>query len=235
MGTNSGVSWCDYSHGFWYGCRKVSPGCANCYAERQMKRFGLDFDTVTRAKGFSKPLSWKRPGLVFVNPWSDYFHEDADAWRDEAWNIMLRTQHLTYMILTKRPENIAGRLPADWPLKNVWLGVTAENQEMADKRIPILLSTPAALRFVSVEPMIGLVGLDTLRMFPTNECFARPPKIDWVICGGESGPDARMMHERWAIDLKRQCAADGVPFFFKQMSGGMPIPDYLQGQEFPKF
>ena len=198
-----------------------------------MKRFGLDFNTVTQAKGFNKPLSWKKPGRVFVNPWSDFFHEDADQWRDRAWEIMRRTLHLTYMLLTKRPENISGRLPADWPLENVWLGVTAENQEMADKRIPILLSTPAALHFVSVEPMIGPIDLDTLRMFPTNECFQRPPKIDWVICGGESGPDARTMYGGWALDLKHQCAAAGVPFFFKQMSGGQPIPDYLQMQQFP--
>jgi len=232
-----------------------------------MKRFGLDFDTVTRAKGFSKPLRWKKPGRVFVNPWSDFFHEDADAWREEAWEIMRRTPHLTYILLTKRPENITGRLPlayeafgACWPLPNVWLGVTAENQEMADKRIPLLLSIPAAVRFVSVEPMIGEIKFNTYAL-TGRPCFvckiedelhekrgtqSHPINcgwrkdigqgdggIDWVICGGESGVFARGMKPEWALSLKEQCAAAGVPFFMKQMSGRQPIPGYLQGQEFP--
>ena len=167
MGKHSGVDWCDYSHGFWYGCRKVSPGCLNCYAERNMKRFGQDFNTVTRAKGFSKPLSWKESGRVFVCPHSDFFIEDADEWRGEAWEIMRRTPHLTYLILTKRPENIIYRLPVDWMgeylygggYDNVWLGVTAENQEMANKRIPILLQIPAVVRFVSCEPLLSDIDL----------------------------------------------------------------------------
>ena len=204
-----------------------------------MMRFGLDFNTVTRAKGFSKPLGWKRPGLVFVNPWGDYFHEDADAWREDAWDIMRGTPHLTYLILTKRPENITKkRLPHDWPLENVWLGVTAENQEAADRRIPILLSTPAALRFVSVEPMIGPVDLRRVAAYddfhidaldtPDSSC-----SIGWVIAGGESGTGAREMKPEWALALKEQCAESGTPFFMKQLSGRQSIPDYLFVREFP--
>jgi protein gp37 len=204
-----------------------------------MKRFGLDFNTVTRAKGFSKPLGWKRPGLVFVNPWSDFFIDTADAWREEAWEVIRRTPHLTYLILTKRPENIkVKRLPRDWPLPNVWIGVTAENQEMADRRIPILLSTPAALRFVSVEPMIGPVDLRRLAAYDDFHIDALDTPdpscgVGWVICGGESGPGARAIDEGWALSLKHQCAVSRVPFFMKQMSGGMIIPAHLHGREFP--
>jgi protein gp37 len=211
-----------------------------------MKRFGQDFNTVTRAKGFSKPLSWKESGRVFVCPHSDFFIEDADEWRGEAWEIMRRTPHLTYLILTKRPENIIYRLPVDWyggGYNNVWLGVTAENQKMADRRIPILLQIPAAVRFVSVEPMIGEMSfrwggwIDYSSRKVSNEYDALRT-LDWVIVGGESGQNARKMQPEWAAEIKRQCKVAGVPFFMKQMSGRdkktrHAIPDYLNVREFP--
>lgn len=194
---------------------------------RDKKRYGHDPATVVRSKPgtFNAPLHWKERARVFVCSWSDFFIEDADSWRDEAWDIIRRTQHLDYLILTKRPENIMRRLPMDWPIWNVWLGVTAENQEQADKRLPILLSIPATLHFVSVEPMIGDINL---------RLGFRGTGVDWVICGGESGPDARVMDQGWALDLKKQCAVAGVPFFMKQMSRKAPIPDFLQGREFPR-
>jgi protein gp37 len=133
---------------------------------------------------------------------------------------------------------------------NVWLGVTAENQEMADRRIPILLQIPAVVRFVSVEPMIGSVDLDdlTLRFADRSEHHFNALScdvdvdddgdfhgkcLDWVICGGESGPNPRPMEEEWAYDLLNQCRYAGVKFFMKQMSGRQPIPDYLNVREFP--
>lgn len=237
----------------------MSPGCLNCYMYRDKARYGQDPATVVRSKPatFNAPLKWCDPARVFVCSWSDFFIEDADAWRDEAWEIMRRTPHLTYMLLTKRPENIEAykkrfevkRLPHDWPLPNVWLGVTAENQEMADKRIPLLLSISAAVRFVSIEPMIAAVALedfDPSRGAPylrrnylrriINPATREEVRagLDWVICGGESGPAAREMKPEWAAEIKRQCNEARVPFFMKQMSGKAPIPDFLQGREFPR-
>lgn len=241
MTKNSKIDWTDHTWNPWQGCRKVSPGCANCYMYRDKKRYGQDPGTVIRSKQatFNAPLKWKDPAKVFVCSWSDFFIEDADLWRDDAWNIIRRTPHLTYQILTKRPENIAARLPHDWPLNNVWLGVTAENQEMADKRIPILLKTKAIIHFVSVEPMIGpvmllpewLLCLSEGQHMNIVECGHG--LINWVICGGESGPNARKMNPSWAADLKRQCSDAGWAFFMKQMTGKEPIPDFLEGREFP--
>lgn len=246
MAKNSGIDWTDHSWNPFQGCRKVSPGCANCYMYRDKKRYGQDPSKVIRSSKatFNAPLRWKDPARVFVCSWSDFFIEDADKWRDEAWEIMRQTPHLTYQILTKRPENIAGRLPVGWPFKNVWLGVTAENQEMADFRIPILLSTPAALRFVSVEPMVGPVDFNSIPAFdlPGIESLGTVSHYDapwdeyisWVICGGESGPDARWMDHEWAFELKKQCRDAEVPFFMKQMARNASIPDFLQGREFPR-
>lgn len=241
MGKNSKISWCNHTVNFWQGCKKVSSGCLNCYMFRDKKRYGQDPATVIRSQPatFNKPLSWKDPAKVFVCSWSDFFIEDADQWRDDAWEIMRKTPHLTYLLLTKRPENMADRLPAGWPLPNVWLGVTAENQEMADKRIPILLSIPAVKKFVSIEPMVGPVNFELIpdvifdAGIPVEWQRLEKPGIDWVICGGESGPGARRMRHVWALDLKEQCKRNGVPFFMKQMTVKEPIPDYLKGQEFP--
>ena len=251
MAKNSGIDWCDHTWNPWQGCRKVSPGCLNCYMYRDKNRYGQDPATVVRSKPatFNAPLKWSDQARVFVCSWSDFFIEDADAWREEAWEIMLRTPHLTYMLLTKRPENIADRLPGGrWPALNIWIGVTAENQEQADTRIPIILSIPAALRFVSVEPMISAVSFEDSD--PRRSLFAKRDYLrriinpvtgeevragmEWVICGGESGPSARMMRPEWAAELKRQCNEAGVPFFMKQMSGKAPIPYSLQGREFPR-
>lgn len=237
MGKNTTIAWTEtvmpdgtvtpgHSWNPWQGCRKVSPGCLNCYMYRDKKRYGQDPAVVVRSKSatFNAPLKWKEPAKVFVCSWSDFFIEDADAWRDEAWEIMRRTPHLTYMLLTKRPQNISDRLPPGWPLKNVWLGVTAEDQERFDARMPYLINAgmQSPVMFVSIEPMIGPIHLHSIG---ANL---------WVICGGESGPDARKMNPEWALSLKQRCEATGTPFFMKQMSGGQPIPDYLQGQEFPR-
>ena len=245
MGKNSKIDWCDHTWNPWHGCRKVSAGCQNCYMYRDKKRFGSDPEKVIRATvpTFTLPLRIKEPSRIFVCSWSDFFIEDADEWRDEAWEIMHRRPDLTFLILTKRPENISSRLTYGWPLPNVWLGVTAENQEMADKRIPILLQIPAVVRFVSVEPMLGEMsfrwggGIDYSSRKVSNEYDALRT-LDWVIVGGESGPNARKMQPEWAAEIKRQCKAAGVPFFMKQMSGKdkknrHAIPDYLNVREFP--
>jgi protein gp37 len=244
MGENSKISWCDHTVNFWQGCKKVSPGCLNCYMFRDKKRFGQDPTKIIRSKPatFRSSLKYKPGDKIFVCSWSDFFIEEADEWRDDAWDIIRKTPHLIYQILTKRPENIKDRLPHDWPLENVWLGVTAENQDMADLRIPILLSTQAVLRFVSIEPMVGPVDLERIMAkMPhggksmwnslTSPCFN---EIDWVICGGETGPNSREMSPLWALSLKEQCAMNDTPFFMKQMTNKKPIPESLQGREFPR-
>lgn len=218
MGKKSKVSWAHNSHGFWYGCREVRQGCVHCYAKRQMAG-KFDFRVVTRAAGFDKPLSWKEPSRVFVCPWSDFFIEEADPWRDDAWSIIRQTPHLDYIILTKRPQNILHRLPDDWDqgYPNVWLGVSVELQRWVS-RIAILLLVPSAVHVVSAEPLLGPLDLRSFLADP----YGYGPTVDWVIAGGESGRHqknpkiARLMRMEWARGLRDQCAEAGVAFWFKQ-------------------
>jgi protein gp37 len=198
---------------------------------RDKKRFGQNPETVVRSSDatFNKPLSWKEPAKVFVCSWSDFFIEEADGWRDDAWEIIRKCPHLTFLLLTKRPLNFIGGLPADGIPDNVWFGVTAENQEQWDERVKVLQLFGKAKTFVSVEPMLGYVY-----MRPSQRYY-----IDWVICGGESGPNARPMTHNWAESLKRQCLVLEIPFFMKQMSGKTKrergdIPEQLLLREFPK-
>lgn len=238
MAKNSNIDWTDHTWNPWQGCRKVSPGCANCYMYRAKLRFGHDPATVflSSPATFKAPLKWRDPARVFVCSWSDFFIEDADPWRDAAWEIIRQTPHLTYQILTKRPENIAARLPDGWPFQNVWIGVTAEDHERACERLYHLLQIPAACRFVSVEPMLGPVDMVEavgITMLDLDMLGGNDQGIHWVICGGESGPHAREMKPEWAAALKLQCQKGAVPFFMKQMSGRATIPPALQSREFP--
>lgn len=229
MGKNSEISWTDHTWNPWQGCRKVSSGCKNCYMFRDKKRWGQDGSKIYMSSWatMKKPLSWKEPAKVFTCSWSDFFLPEADFWRESAWEIIQKTPHLIYLILTKRPERIKDCLPGDWPFPNVWLGVTAENQEMADHRWNLIMDIPCT-KFISVEPMLGPVRLndDWLILSP-----------DWIICGGESGPGFREMKMEWAETLKHDCDEWGIPFFMKQMSGVNPkkiaIPDHLNTKEFP--
>ncbi|MCK4815091.1 phage Gp37/Gp68 family protein [bacterium] len=243
MGKNSKIEWTDHTWNPWQGCKKVSTGCENCYMFRDKKRYGQDPDIVIRSKPatFNKPLHWKEPAKIFVCSWSDFFIEEADNWRDDAWDIIRRCPHLTFQILTKRPERIEDCLPDDWGegWGNVWLGVTAENQEMADLRIPPLLFIPAAKRFVSCEPLLGPINLDQLNTFTNIPEFVNSLlALDWVIVGGESGPTCRLMEPAWARSIRDQCKANRVAFFMKQMSGKSKsarevIPGSLLIREFP--
>jgi protein gp37 len=170
-----------------------------------MMRYGRDFTTLTRSKStFKDPLKWSEPRRIFVCSWSDFFHPDADHWRDEAFDVMRRAAQHTYLILTKRIER-AG----DYWLGDVWLGVSAETQKMWDARVPILRKTPAAVKWVSVEPLLGPIVPVVL-------------DIDWLVVGGESGPNYRPMHASWVSYLRDECVAAGVPFFFKQWGGPTP-------------
>jgi protein gp37 len=239
MTTNSAIEWTGHTWNPWQGCTKVSPGCARCYMYSEKRRWGQDPEIVVRSKPgtFRKPLGWKEPALVFTCSWSDWFHEAADPWRQEAWEIVEATPWLTYQVLTKRAERIAPHLPANWGPQgypNVWLGVSTENQVQLDRRVPYLLDVPARVRFLSCEPLLGPLDL---RPRPSRElCIVcgegpdaphehrhgyRTRGLDWVIAGGESGAKARPCDEAWLRSLRDQCAHAGVPFFLKQL-GGFP-------------
>ncbi len=246
MGDTS-IEWTDKTWNPVTGCTKVSDGCKHCYAERLFPRAypGRAFTKVRcHPERLEQPLRWRKPQRIFVNSMSDLFHEDIP---DEFIGLVFRTMchpdaaRHTFQILTKRPERMLafcrqmdefGWIPPDnacgitWPLPNVWLGVSVENQETADERIPLLLQTPAAVRFISAEPLLGPIDLKHGNWIPPRGGgpkvnIYRPletqgPSLDWVIVGGESGPKARPMHPQWARDLRDQCVAAGVPYFLKQ-------------------
>src|SRR3990172_1227802 len=149
MGDTTGIAWTDKTWNPWKGCTKISPGCKNCYMYKEQTRYGSDPSVVTRTKTWRDPYRWNKEAeatgerkLVFTCSWSDVFHDAADEWRPEFWRVIRETPNLTYQILTKRQERIADNLPGDWGASgysNVWFGVSVENQEYADARIPLLV------------------------------------------------------------------------------------------------
>ena len=241
MPTN--ISWTQETWNPWYGCKRVSPGCLNCYADRDMTRYGKDFSTVTRSSKavFEKPFKFKEPTLIFTCSWSDFFIHDADEWREEAWEIIKATPQHTYQILTKRPGlMVAWAEKHGWP-DNAWAGTSVESQKYAP-RLDVLARVPAKVRFVSYEPALG--PLDLRPWVGCERCGREedsdahnidghtytPSIIHWVIAGGESGPGARPAHPDWFRSARDQCQAAGVPFFFKQISGPRPgMNPYLDG------
>ena len=231
MSDNSGIEWTDATWNPTTGCTKVSPGCDNCYAERLYNRFHGKgaFDTVTlHPERLEIPFHWRRPRRVFVDSMSDLFHVDVPReFIGSVFSTMQQATNHTYQILTKRAERmerVVGAMhshpptAADrggWylpghPLENVWLGVSVESMEYY-ARIRHLQRTPAAVRFLSCEPLLG-----PLRNLPLDG-------IHWVIAGGESGPGARPMHPDWVREIRDQCVSAGVPFFFKQWGQWWPI------------
>lgn len=276
MNKKTKIEWTDRVWNPVHGCSRVSPGCMNCYAERQSARFPASFHGVARFKNkagerlpkwtgdvvcieekLAEPLKWKKPCRVFVNSMSDLFHEKVpDEFIDKVFAVMAACPHITFQILTKRPvrmrdyflkehrnESIVKAFDdfgfedysigtcacLSWydenghhvvwdsderplPLPNVWLGVSCENQETADERIPFLLATPAAVRFVSFEPLLGKIFVDG----------ESRRELDWAIIGGESGPGARECDICWITDLAAQFKASGTSVFVKQL-GAKPI------------
>lgn len=263
MAEQSKIEWTDHTFNPWEGCQKVAPECDHCYAENRDQRFtgGIHWGPKaprrrTSAQNWSKPRRWNaqaeafhathgRRQRVFCASLADVFDNAVDtSWREDLWALIRECDHLDWLLLTKRPQNIAKMLPPDWGdgWPHVWLGASAGTQKTADQNIPHLLKTPAAVRFVSAEPMLGPVDLvpfmggraylcdcgwqrtEQRVAFQGNRtwCFdcgtnhQHFPTLDWVICGGESGSKARPMHPDWTRDLRDQCAAAGVAFFFKQ-------------------
>lgn len=230
MGTNTKIEWTDHTWNPWIGCTKVSPACDHCYAEAWAKRYGRaqwgDHPRQrTSAANWRAPYKWNKetPGdFVFCASLADIFDNQVDPqWRADAFDVMRATPCLTYLLLTKRPQNIerlaslAGGLPA-----NAAIGCTVVTQDEANRDVPKLLHAggPHRVRFVSIEPMLGPITLwpTWLTDYETDNNGPVWAGLSWVIVGGESGPNARPMHPDWARSLRDQCAAGGVAFFFKQ-------------------
>lgn len=258
MADGSKIEWCHATFNTHIGCTKVSDACTNCYAETLAKRYGWakwgagETRKRTSESNWRTPLSWdraaKRDGFrrrVFCNSLSDVFDAEVpDAWRDDLFTLAQKTQHLDWLLLTKRPQ-VARKYFEPYRIKgppsNVWLGTTVEDQKMADLRIPILLSIPARVHFLSCEPPLGPIDLRRwlprfrdggVRDFESDRPWGSP-FLDWIIAGGESGPHARPSHPDWFRSLRDQCQADGVAFFMKQMTNKGPIPTDLFVREFP--
>lgn len=245
MGEITAIGWTEKTWNPWHGCIKISPGCKFCYMYRDKARYGQDPTKVVRSKTtFRDPLKWNDPAMVFTCSWSDFFIQEADAWREDAWNIIRNTPHLTYQILTKRPERILDCLPSDWDhaerWKHVQLGVSVESAEYK-WRLMRLMDVPAAVHFASFEPLLGDVGdvTDYLPHYKLNSgmgCGHR--KLGWAIIGGESGPERRDMSMEAFESLVEQLRGF-VPIYVKQDSAlhsGQQgrIPDELWLKEFPK-
>ncbi len=264
----SKIEWTDETWNPVTGCTKISEGCQNCYAERMATtrlagRCGYPkdkpFSITYHPDRLTKPGEWKKPKKIFVCSMGDLFHDDVDfEYILKIFTAINRYNHHTFQVLTKRPERMLqffrdyGLIPdpvtgftgsGETIPENVWIGVTAENQYQAVKRIPILFQIPAAVRFVSVEPMLSTVNLEHLwhtcphcgsweiyeprnQQMSCDDCGVTIYKpaigIDWVICGGETGPGARPINHEWVSSLHQQCANTETPFFFKKWGAWWP-------------
>jgi len=207
-----------YTHASWNpvtGCSRVSEGCKHCYAERMAKRlqgmgvakYRNGFEVTVHPEVLEEPLRWRKPTLVFVNSMSDLFHQKIPvSFFRQVFDVMRRADRHVFQVLTKRSERLARLAPRiAWP-PNVWMGVTVESARFA-YRIDHLRQTGAAVKWLSMEPLLGPVpGMDLTG-------------IDWIVVGGESGPGARPMDKAWVLDIQRQCREQNVHFFFKQWGG----------------
>lgn len=238
MGDKTGIQWTEATWNPVTGCTKVSPGCAHCYAETVTRRFASAWGVSdkpwtpenaaevvrVRPDRLDQPLRWKRPRLVFVNSMSDLFHEQVpDEFIREVYLRMAASPEHTFQVLTKRPERARDVLAwidgqdeqhganyfSRWPVRNVWLGVSIENARHT-YRADVLREIPAAVRFISAEPLLG-------SLYPAAGPKLNLASIDWVIIGGESGPRARAMVLEWARELVGECAHEGVACFVKQL------------------
>jgi len=247
MSENSKIEWCHHTFNPWIGCTKVGPGCDNCYAEadfdkrRHVVQWGAGQPRKRTAMStWAMPLRWnakaERLGVryrVFCASLADVFDNEVPAeWRHDLFDLIERTPHLDWLLVTKRIGNVRQMIPDRWSVcmpPNLWLGITVVNQAEADRDIPKLLGLKVSVRFLSMEPLLGPVDL-RFHVFsePTGNFRTHAGKrqmelrkpvdggLHWVIVGGESGPGARPMHPQWARALRDQCAAAGVPFLFKQ-------------------
>lgn len=215
MATKTSIEWTESTWNPLTGCTKVSPGCKHCYAERMAIRlqamrqpnYSNGFNLTMHEHVLSAPLTWKKPQTIFVNSMSDLFHVDVpETFILKVFDVMRRAWWHQFQILTKRSERLLEMdAKINWP-DNVWMGVSVENSDYTF-RVDYLRQTEARTKFLSIEPLLGPIPDLNLN------------NINWVIVGGESGPRARPIKEDWVINLKDQCLAAGVPFFFKQWGG----------------
>ena len=218
MADGSAIEWTEATWNPVTGCDKVSPGCAHCYAETFAERwrgipghaYEQGFDLRLWPERLDQPLRWKRPRMIFVNSMSDLFHEDIpDEFVQDVFDVMGRAEWHSFQILTKRHERLADLAGALTWHPNVWMGVSIENRRFVH-RADYLRLVPAAVRFISAEPLLGpLEGLEL-------------DGIDWLIAGGESGPRHRPVRVEWLRALRDQCDVEGVALFFKQWGGRTP-------------
>ena len=219
MSDKSAIEWTDATWNPVTGCTKITRGCDNCYAERLSERFRgtpghhfeRGFDLTLRPERLTQPLSWKRPRRVFVNSMSDLFHKEIPtAYIDQVFGTMEAAEHHVFQILTKRSSLMKNYMQRRYVTglapSHIWCGVSVEDHT-AIARIRHLQAVPASIRFLSIEPLLGPVGDIDLK------------GISWVIVGGESGPYARPMQQRWVIEIRDLCERKGVDFFFKQWGG----------------
>jgi protein gp37 len=278
MGESTAIAWTDHTFNPWMGCTKVSPGCDNCYAEALGKRtgrvdWGDEAERVPTSDAYWRnPIKWntaaeaaRQRHRVFCASLADVFEDrdDLHSLRLRLWALVESTPWLDWQVLTKRPENVHGLVMERWNFggwpHNLWIGTTVEDQERAEQRIPVLLTIPAPVRFLSCEPLLGpldlglvdhssherdydggytYICLDCSTEDESVRWFVRDPTpIQWVICGGESGPGYRPLDLDHARSLRDQCVAGGVPFFFKQVGGRTPKAggDVLDGQTWKQF
>lgn len=230
------IEWCDHTFNPWWGCTRVSPGCQHCYAESWAKRYRYDVwgghssRRLFGEKHWREPLKWNQQAIkqgrryrVFCASMADVFedHSDIISERQKLWQLIDDTPMLDWLLLTKRPENIQNMVPDMWYTTlppNIWAMTSVEDQEQAKKRIPFLLKVPAVVRGLSIEPLIAPVDLTHWL-----------DHIQWVIVGGESGHNARPMHPTWVRDIRDQCQAFGVAFFFKQWGTHAPVEQGSNG------
>ena len=224
MGENSQIEWTDHTFNPWMGCTKISPGCDHCYAEVLSRRFGhAKWGNHPRNRtswaNWRKPILWNdkakefkgehgRRQRVFCASMADVFDNQVSAdWRLDLFVLIRECRKLDWLVLTKRPQNIPRMLPEDWGdgYRNVWLGITAEDQERFDQRWKQLKAIPAAIKFISFEPAIGPLRLPKHGVLP-----------DWLISGGESGAGARHTDPQWVRDIIADCRGEGIVPFHKQ-------------------
>ncbi|HWP52660.1 MAG TPA: phage Gp37/Gp68 family protein [Pyrinomonadaceae bacterium] len=215
MAQLSSIEWTDATWNPVTGCTKVSPGCKHCYAERMAKRlqamgqprYREGFNLTLQHDILTQPLSWKKPRLVFVNSMSDLFHDEVPlTYLQRVFEVMAQAHWHVFQVLTKRSERLEKTAQSlSWP-SNVWIGVSVENEDYS-YRIDHLRRVPAAVRFLSIEPLLGPIANLSLT------------HVDWVIAGGESGPFARFVDPKWVRSIRDECVSAGVPFFFKQWGG----------------
>lgn len=233
MAELTGISWTDSTFNPWIGCAKVSPGCDNCYAKVSTPSRTMsiawgpnEIRRRTSLSNWALPRRWNadhsrfaaqngRRRRVFCASLADVFDIRVDStWRDELWKLIRETPNLDWLILTKRIGNVSNMLPPDWKSNfgNVWLGISVVNQEEEDRDVSKLLRTPAALHWLSMEPLLGPVSID-------KPCELVGKQPEWIVVGGESGPHARPTESNWVEDLRQQCQSRNIAFFFKQWGG----------------